>query len=203
MKKWFNTNYHHMVPEIDDNTEIKLTGNKPFELFTEALENGVKTKPVIIGPYTFLKLAKYTGSKTAADFVSPVITAYSNILKQFSGLGAEWVKLDEPCLVMDMTAEDKDLFTQLYEKLLAEKHGVKVLLQTYFGDVRNCYGELCRLDFDGIGLDFVEGKQSMTLVQQNGFSKEKVLFAGIVNGKNIWRKRNITASEHMQKMRYR
>lgn len=142
MKKWFNTNYHHMVPEIDDNTEIKLTGNKPFELFTEALENGVKTKPVIIGPYTFLKLAKYTGSKTAADFVSPVITAYSNILKQFSGLGAEWVKLDEPCLVMDMTAEDKDLFTQLYEKLLAEKHGVKVLLQTYFGDVRNCYGEL-------------------------------------------------------------
>lgn len=87
MKKWFNTNYHYMVPEIDDNTEIKLTGNKPFELFTEALENGVKTKSVIIGPYTFLKLAKYTGSKTAADFVSPVITAYSNILKQLSGLG--------------------------------------------------------------------------------------------------------------------
>lgn len=187
MKKWFNTNYHYMVPEMDDHTEIKLTGSKPFALFTEALENGIKTKPVLIGPYTFLKLAKYIGEKTASDFVFPIITAYSEILKQLSGLGAEWVQLDEPCLVLDMTAEDKALFIQLYEKILSEKHGIKVLLQTYFGDVRDCYSELCTLDFDGIGLDFVEGKQSLTIVQQNGFPKEKVLFAGVVNGKNIWR----------------
>lgn len=102
-------------------------------------------------------------------------------------MGAEWVQLDEPCLVLDMTAGDKALFIQLYEKILAEKHSIKVLLQTYFGDVRDCYSELCTLDFDGIGLDFVEGKQSLTIVQQNGFPKEKVLFAGVVNGKNIWR----------------
>lgn len=187
MKKWFNTNYHYMVPEMDDHTEIKLTGSKPFALFTEAMQNGIKTKPVLIGPYTFLKLAKYIGEKTASDFVFPIITAYSEILKQLSGLGAEWVQLDEPCLVLDMTAGDKALFIQLYEKILAEKHSIKVLLQTYFGDVRDCYSELCTLDFDGIGLDFVEGKQSLTLVQQNGFPKEKVLFAGVVNGKNIWR----------------
>lgn len=187
MKKWFNTNYHYMVPEMDDHTEIKLTGSKPFALFTEAMQNGIKTKPVLIGPYTFLKLAKYIGEKTASDFVFPIITAYSEILKQLSGLGAEWVQLDEPCLVLDMTTEDKALFIQLYEKILAEKHGIKVLLQTYFGDVRDCYSELCTLDFDGIGLDFVEGKQSLTLVQQNGLPKEKVLFAGVVNGKNIWR----------------
>lgn len=187
MKKWFNTNYHYMVPEMDDHTEIKLTGSKPFALFTEAMQNGIKTKPVLIGPYTFLKLAKYIGEKTASDFVFPIITAYSEILKQLSGLGAEWVQLDEPCLVLDMTTEDKALFIQLYEKILGEKHGIKVLLQTYFGDVRDCYSELCTLDFDGIGLDFVEGKQSLTLVQQNGFPKEKVLFAGVVNGKNIWR----------------
>lgn len=187
MKKWFNTNYHYMVPEMDDHTEIKLTGSKPFALFTEAMQNGIKTKPVLIGPYTFLKLAKYIGEKTASDFVFPIITAYSEILKQLSGLGAEWVQLDEPCLVLDMTAGDKALFIQLYEKILGEKHGIKVLLQTYFGDVRDCYSELCTLDFDGIGLDFVEGKQSLTLVQQNGFPKEKVLFAGVVNGKNIWR----------------
>lgn len=187
MKKWFNTNYHYMVPELDDNTEIKIIGNKPFELFTEALENGVKTKPVIIGPYTFLKLAKYTGTKTASDFVPSAISAYCDILKQFAELGAEWVQFDEPCLVMDMADEDIALFVQLYEKILANKCGVKVLLQTYFGDVRDCYGELCRLDFDGIGLDFVEGKQSLALVQQIGFPKEKILFAGVVNGKNIWR----------------
>lgn len=187
MKKWFNTNYHYMVPEMDAHTEIKLTGSKPFALFTEAMQNGIKTKSVLIGPYTFLKLAKYIGEKTASDFVFPIITAYSEILKQLSGLGAEWVQLDEPCLVLDMTAGDKALFIQLYEKILAEKHSIKVLLQTYFGDVRDCYSELCTLDFDGIGLDFVEGKQSLTIVQQNGFPKEKVLFAGVVNGKNIWR----------------
>ncbi len=186
MKKWFNTNYHYMVPEIDDNTEIKLTGNKPFELFKEALTNGVKTKPVIIGPYTFLKLAKYTGEKSAVDFIQPVIIAYCDILKQLANSGAEWIQLDEPCLVMDMTDEDITLFVQLYEKILAEKCSTKVLLQTYFGDVRDCYCELCRLNFDGIGLDFVEGKQSLALVQQNGFPKDKVLFAGVVNGKNIW-----------------
>lgn len=69
MKKWFNTNYHYMVPEIDDDTQIALTGTKPFELFMEALENGVKTKPVIIGAYTFLKLARFKGTKSAVDFI--------------------------------------------------------------------------------------------------------------------------------------
>lgn len=68
MKKWFNTNYHYMVPEIDDNTVLKLSDNKPFELFTEALDNGVKTTPVIIGPYTFLEPARYIGTKTKENF---------------------------------------------------------------------------------------------------------------------------------------
>lgn len=187
MKKWFNTNYHYLVPEIDDNTNIKLSGNKPFELFSEALENGAKTKPVIIGAYTFLKLARYTENKTAVDFVDSIISAYIEILKKFNNLSAEWVQFDEPCLVMDMTDKDKKLFVQLYKGILSEKHNVKVLLQTYFGDVRDCYKEICSLDFDGIGLDFVEGKKSFELVKTNGFPAEKTLFAGVVNGKNIWK----------------
>lgn len=187
MKKWFNTNYHYLVPEIDDNTNIKLSGNKPFELFSEALENDAKTKPVIIGAYTFLKLARYTENKTAVDFVDSIISAYIEILKKFNNLSAEWVQFDEPCLVMDMTDKDKKLFVQLYKCILSEKHNVKVLLQTYFGDVRDCYKEICSLDFDGIGLDFVEGKKSLELVKKNGFPTEKILFAGVVNGKNIWK----------------
>ena len=187
MKKWFNTNYHYLVPEIDDNTNIKLSGNKPFELFSEALENGIKTKPVIIGAYTFLKLARYTENKTAVDFVDSIISAYIEILKKFNNLSAEWVQFDEPCLVMDMTDKDKELFVQLYKGILSEKHNVKVLLQTYFGDVRDCYKEICSLDFDGIGLDFVEGNKSLELVKTNGFPAEKTLFAGVVNGKNIWK----------------
>lgn len=187
MKKWFNTNYHYMVPEIDDETTLQLAGNKPFALFQEALEQGVLTKPVLIGPYTFLKLAKYTGEKTATDFAADAARAYGEILTKFADLGAEWVQLEEPCLVMDLTDADRALFVQLYETILAEKHTVKVLLQTYFGDVRDCYADLCKLDFDGIGLDFVEGKQSLSLVKEQGFPAGKVLFAGVVNGKNIWR----------------
>ena len=77
--------------------------------------------------------------------------------------------------------------TTLYENILKSKGAVKVLAQTYFGDVRDCYNELCGLDFDGIGLDFTEGKKSLELVQKNGFPQGKTLFAGVVNGKNIWR----------------
>ena len=187
MKKWFNTNYHYIVPEIDDETEIKLNGSKPFDLFSEALESGVKTKPVIIGAYTFLKLARYKGSKKAEDFAEQAAKAYTELLEKLAALGAEWVQLDEPSLVTDMTAEDISLFKSIYEKILADKHGVKVLVQTYFGDVRDCYSELCALDFDGIGLDFVEGKESLNLISKYGFPTGTVLFAGVVNGKNIWR----------------
>lgn len=147
----------------------------------------MKTKPVIIGPYTFLKLAKYTGRKKSGDFTETTAKAYSDILKRFSELNAEWVQIDEPCLVTDMSSEDKNLFVTIYEKILDKKCGVKVLLQTYFGDVRDCYNEICGLAFDGVGLDFIEGKMSAELVRKNGFPKDKILFAGVVNGKNIWR----------------
>ena len=195
MKKWYNTNYHYMVPEIDDATDIKLVGTKPFELFTEALESGVKTKPVVIGAYTFLKLARYKGSKNAADFVQETAKAYSDILKKFAELGAEWIQFDEPSLVKDMTADDIKLFTSLYSNILPNKGNVKVIAQTYFGDVRDCCKELYSLDFDGIGLDFVEGKKSLELINTNGFPKDKTLFAGVVNGKNIWRN-NYTKTLH-------
>lgn len=167
MKKWFNTNYHYMVPEID----VKLSGTKPFDEFIEAQKSGVKTKPVIIGAFTFLKLTRFTEKKKAADFADAVSAAYCEYLKKFSELGAEWVEFDEPYLVTDLTAKDISLFVSLYKKILSAKNGVKVLLQTYFGDVRDCYNELCGLDFDGIGLDFVEGKKSLELVSEKDFQR--------------------------------
>lgn len=187
MKKWFNTNYHYMVPEIEDTTEIRLAGEKPFAEYAEAKALGVPAKLVLIGPFTFLKLARFTGEKTLSDFVEDTVKAYYDYLAKLNELGAAWAELDEPYLVKDLSAEDIALFTQIYKTVLAAKGNVKVLLQTYFGDVRDCYSEITALDFDGIGLDFTEGKQTMALVQKNGFPKEKILFAGVVNGKNIWR----------------
>ncbi|ERJ96758.1 5-methyltetrahydropteroyltriglutamate--homocysteine S-methyltransferase, partial [Ruminococcus callidus ATCC 27760] len=187
MKKWFNTNYHYMVPEIEDTTEIRLAGEKPFAEYAEAKALGVPAKLVLIGPFTFLKLARFTGEKTLSDFVEDTVKAYCDYLAKLNELGVAWAELDEPYLVKDLSAEDIALFTQIYKTVLAAKGNVKVLLQTYFGDVRDCYSEITALDFDGIGLDFTEGKQTMALVQKNGFPKEKILFAGVVNGKNIWR----------------
>lgn len=187
MKKWFNTNYHYLVPEIDQNTRIKLAGNKPFAEYLEAKEAGIETKPVIIGAFTFLKLAKYKDGRTAEALVASIVEAYKEILEKFHALGAQWIQFDEPALVMDLSEEDIALFEALYQEILSGKGGLKVLLQTYFGDVRDCYENIVGLDFDGIGLDFLEGRQTKALLAENGFPKDKVLFAGLVNGKNIWR----------------
>lgn len=187
MKKWFNTNYHYIVPEIYDDTEIKLQGNKPFELYKEAENQGIKTKPVITGPFTFLKLARFKGEKKAEDFAPKITEVYIEIIEKFSKEGTENIQFDEPFLITDLNKNDIDLFVSLYTKILKHKCSVKVILQTYFGDVRDCYKEIINLDFDGIGLDFVEGKKSLELLKQYGFPKDKTLFAGVVNGKNIWK----------------
>lgn len=186
MKKWFNTNYHYMVPELGADTKICLLGTKPFDEYIEAKQNGIQTKPVLIGPFTFLKLARYEAGKKETDFVEDICKAYGEALSKFHGLEAEWVQFDEPALVTDLTKEDIALFETLYKAILSEKGTVKVLLQTYFGDVRDCYENLLKLNFDGIGLDFLEGRKTLELVQKYGFPKDKVLFAGLVNGKNIW-----------------
>jgi len=125
--------------------------------------------------------------KIALDVIDDIARVYGEILAKFDSLGAEWIQFDEPYLVHDLTAEDISLFQQLYHRILSAKGTGKVLLQTYFGDIRDCYKEVVSLDFDGIGLDFIEGKKSFELVQKNGFPSDKILFAGLVNGKNIWK----------------
>lgn len=187
MKKWFNTNYHYMVPELEDDTKLKLRGTNFLDGYRQAAALGIQTCPVLVGPFTFLKLARLTGTKTKEDFVPELVHAYQDILAESAKSGVEWLQLDEPYLVMDLSPDDVELFNRLYQSILENKSGVRVLLQTYFGDVRDVYTDLIQLPFDGIGLDFVEGKKTAELVKTNGFPKDKILFAGLVNGKNIWR----------------
>ena len=186
MKKWFNTNYHYIVPEVEDDLVIALEGTKPFDEYQEAKSYGIETKPVITGIYTLLKALRFTGEKDITDIKAAVVNAYKDILTKFDEYGAKWVQFDEPALVMDLSVEDILLLKELYGEILNAKGNVKVLLQTYFGDIRDCYAALMTLPFDGIGLDFVEGTESLDLVR-TGFSADKTLFAGVVNGKNIWK----------------
>lgn len=185
MKKWFNTNYHYIVPQFTADTDVKLAGTKIFDEFVEAKEDGTITRPVLVGPFTLLQLSEFHGC-VKEDFVGAFIEAYAGIFKQLEDLGANWIQLDEPSLVKDLDERELALFKALYEPLLLQKGKLKVLAQTYFGDVRDAYDVLLKLPFDGIGLDFVEGRKTLELVER-GFDDGKVLFAGVVNGKNIWR----------------
>jgi len=187
MKKWFNTNYHYIVPEIDDDTEIRLSGHKPLDEFKEALNEGVCTGTVITGPFTFLKLVRFMGKKGAFDFSRLLAGEYVKLITKLKAAGAEWIRFDEPFLVTDISVEDLRLFEEIYAVILNNKNGIKVLLQTYFGDVRDTYLTVTGLKFDGIGLDLFEGRKNIELINVYGFPKEKILFAGLVNGKNIWR----------------
>lgn len=187
MKKWFNTNYHYIVPEIEDDTVISLDCEKLTGEYEEARELGIKTKPVVIGPYTMLKLCRYVGSKNAEDFADDVAEAYRQLIAECAYKNVEWLQFDEPSLVRDMDDDDKALFHRVYDRIFADRADCKILLQTYFGDVRDLYGDIINMPFAGIGLDFIEGRQSGQLIDRYGFPGDKVLFAGLVNGKNIWR----------------
>ncbi len=186
MKKWFNTNYHYMVPELEDDMTLSLRSHAFLDGYFQAKSLGIDTKPVIIGPFTFWKLARATGQKDKAAFLPMLAECYSEILRVCAAEGVAWLQVDEPSLVMDVDRADIDIFTKLYEEILPNKGDVKVLLETYFGDIRDCYDEVCALAFDGLGLDFVEGKQTAALVGKH-FPQGKILFAGLINGKNIWR----------------
>lgn len=158
MKKWFNTNYHYMVPEIDDDTFIELKNPseaKPLQEYREAKAQGIETKPVVIGPFTLLKLLKYKGSKSAFDYKCILAKEYFKLITAFENAGVQWLQLDEPYLVRDLSSEDIELFEIIYKKILPARTQLKVLLNTYFGDVRDIYPKLLELNFDGIGLDFL------------------------------------------------
>ena len=187
MKKWFNTNYHYIVPEVEDDTVIKLSADKLLDEYKEAKELGITTKPVIVGPYTVLKLCRFTENKGIDDFLDDFIAAYKELIALCNDNNISWLQLDEPALVYDLSDADKALFNKIYDELLKERGNCNILLQTYFGDVRDIYEDIINKPFAGVGLDFNEGRKTFELVEKYGFPAGKLLFAGVVNGKNIWK----------------
>lgn len=196
MTKWFNTNYHYIVPEYDGQ-ELYITNNRLLDWFKEARDElGVVTKPTMIGPYTFIKLAKgYDDWEVLAEQLIPL---YSQVIAELIKEGAEWVQLEEPALVLTLDEEEVAFVKSIYEKLAAEKTAGNIMLQTYFEGL-SVYEELIHLPVDGIGLDFVSGYlQNMTSMKQFGFPAEKVLAIGIVDGRNIWKADLVEKAELIQ-----
>lgn len=201
MKKWFNTNYHYLVPECDDAELISLNATKILNEYDEAKNLGIEAKVTLTGLFTFYKLVNFANEGVKTQAKAKLINAYVALLEKLNEKGVQWVQFDEPYLVYDLKADDIALFKEIYMALLAKKARVKILLQSYFGDVRDIYDTLCSLEFDAIGLDFIEGKESFNLIKK-GYLADKVLFAGLVNGKNIYKnnyEKTVTLFKELQK----
>lgn len=188
MTKWFNTNYHYIVPEISNQTKPRLTTNRLLDLFNEAKEAfGITTKPVIVGPITLLKLSKGYDATHFDALLRSLVPLYSEVFTQLAAAGAEWIQVDEPILVRTTNNDDLNIFKQVYQQIKAAVPGLKILLQTYFESV-DCYADLIKLPVDGFGLDFIDGAAgNLAALEQFGFPKDKVLAAGLVDGRNIWK----------------
>lgn len=187
MTKWFNTNYHYIVPELDGATPV-LTENKPLLAYREAKEKlGIEGKPVIVGPLTFLKLSKgYNKSETDA-WLGRLLPLYLQILRELAAEGVQWVQIDEPILVTKVSADDLARLKTIYEAFAAAAPGLNIMLQTYFESVDH-YQEIVSLPVKGIGLDFVHGlSNNLSSIKTFGFPADKVLGAGVIDGRGIWK----------------
>jgi len=185
MTKWFNTNYHYIVPELEGITP-KLVENRPLAFYKEAKEKlGIEGKPVILGPVTYIKLAKSIGEENFAELLQQFTPLYIQVLNELADAGAQWVQIDEPILTSKLSPEDIQHVQQAYAEIHKAVPQLKVILQTYFEKVAN-YEEIVGLPVHGLGLDFVHGN-SLEQLQKYGFPKDKVLVAGVIDGRNVWR----------------
>lgn len=184
MTKWFNTNYHYIVPEFEDSTP-QLVENRPLKFYKEAKEKlGIDGKPVFLGPVTFIKLAK-DQEENFEKRLKQFAPLYAQILKELEEAGATWVQIDEPSLTSKFSKEELRAIHALYEELAEAAPNIKIILQTYFEKIAN-YEEVTALPVQAIGLDFVHG-DSLSQLNELGFPKDKVLAAGIIDGRNVWR----------------
>ncbi|ULO09083.1 5-methyltetrahydropteroyltriglutamate--homocysteine S-methyltransferase [Paenibacillus sp. 19GGS1-52] len=187
MTKWFNTNYHYIVPEIGRQTP-RLTENKPLAAYRFAQEQaGIEGKPVIVGLYTFLKLSKGFPSTAIADVAERFLPVYVQLLQELEAEGVAWVQIDEPAIVSGLTKDDQSLLESIYQTIAAAVPGLNIMLQTYF-EAAEPLEVLFKLPVQGLGLDFVhDGGANLESIQRLGWPQDKWLGAGIIDGRNIWR----------------
>ena len=189
MTKWFDTNYHYIVPEWTAGQRFRLASSKPFDELAEAQAFGIAARPILIGPFSLALLGKAHGEGVdiLGATLDGIVAVYGEVIERLAAQGAEWIGLDEPCLVQDRTPEELAALTRAYAALAARKGDAKLWVSTYFGQVGESYGTLTALPVQAIGLDLVRGADNLGLIQEQGFPKDKILAAGIVDGRNVWR----------------
>ena len=183
MTKWFDTNYHFIVPEIEPETRLQLGHIKPLQDYLEAKAQGFETRPVILGPVTWLSLAKEYGSDPF-DLLEEVLALYATVLARLDEAGAEWVQIDEPILVTDLTDRQRRALTRAYAKL--GRAGPKIMLATYFGGLENNLSLAASLPVAGQHIDLARAPEQLDAVVK-AVPQNRLLSLGVVDGRNIWR----------------
>lgn len=186
MTKWFNTNYHYIVPEFQESSPV-LVENRPLIFYREAKEElGIEGKPVILGPITFIKLGKGYEEEEFPKLVKEFLPLYIQVLQELKEAGVNWVQVDEPIFSTALSEADIAQAKKVYETIAMEVPGINIIIQTYFESISS-YEEIVNLPVAAIGLDFVHG-DSLELLRLHGFPKDKFLAAGIIDGRNVWRR---------------
>ena len=186
MTKWFDTNYHYIVPEFVKNQEFKLTYNKAAAEFKEALELGIKTKPVLVGPVTYLQLGKEKEAGfNRIELLDSLLPVYTEILKELENLGAEYVQIDEPVLCTDLTQDVKDAYRKAFAAL-SKSTGLKIILTTYFGGLADNAALAAELGASILHIDLVRAPKSWEDVIPV-LPADTKLSLGVVDGRNIWK----------------
>jgi 5-methyltetrahydropteroyltriglutamate--homocysteine methyltransferase len=204
MTKWFDTNYHYIVPELGPSTRFSLSSTKPFDEHAEAMEEvGIDTVPVLIGPVSFLLLSKPADGVPddfdALALVAPLVEVYGEVIEKLAEQGATWVQLDEPCFVEDRSERELDALRLAYEELCKVRERPRIVVKTYFDHVGEAYGVLRDLPIEGVGLDLIGhthgdggaahehgGRHNVEFVANQEGLDDQWLFAGIVGGRNVW-----------------
>ncbi|WP_443191171.1 5-methyltetrahydropteroyltriglutamate--homocysteine S-methyltransferase [Pseudomonas indica] len=185
MTKWFDTNYHYLVPEFSRDQRFQLSWEQLFEEVAEAQALGHKVKPVLLGPLTYLWLGKAKGEAfDKLELLDRLLPLYGEILGRLAAQGVEWVQIDEPILVLDLPQAWRSAFERAYH--LLQYAPLKKLVATYFGGLGDNLGLAVSLPVDGLHIDLVRGPEQLTAVVDR-LPSYKVLSLGVVNGRNVWR----------------
>ena len=189
MTKWFDTNYHYIVPEFTADTQFKLDASRLLEQLAQAKAQGVKAKPVIIGPVTYLALGKAKDESNKLALLDRLLPVYVQLLDTLAKAGVEWVQIDEPILVTELDADWQQAFKTAYQQLKAT--GVKLLVATYFGQLLENAALAASLPVAGLHVDAINDRDGVDALLKL-LGDEKVLSLGVINGRNIW-KTDLTA----------
>jgi 5-methyltetrahydropteroyltriglutamate--homocysteine methyltransferase len=187
MTKWFDTNYHYLVPEFDASQQFQVLSTKCVDEFKEAQSLGIHTKPVLLGPVSFLLLGKIKDAGLhPAALLDQLLPVYVQLLQQLQQAGATWVQLDEPCLVTDLTPEQQEFYHYVYTKISTALPSLQILLATYFGSLQENTALALRLPVQALHIDLVRAPEQLDAVLQQ-LPADKQLSLGVVNGRNIWK----------------